>query len=605
MKHLLKILLVVFCCVSFLTSIKAQSKIVIENKLQKIENELCLGKKRYTGWVATYHQNGKLKSCYQVKKGLIEGKMIEFWIFKQDSLRRFRDTIEINNLSVILEPENNEKTQISYNPIKRKEYLQNNFIKNGLGIAYDSLGNKFGEGNYKDNTQNGFWTYYNKGGKIMAKGEYVNGNETDLGNSGIPKNGRINLWSFYFENGNLKEESNYKEGKLNGPRKLYYENGNLKEESNYSDNKLQGLAIGYFNNGTKSFEENYVDGILNGLKKTYYQDGKLERELNYINDKLQGLSIRYFNNGNKSIEENYVDGILNGLKKTYYKDGKLEKEQNYINGKLQGLSMGYFNNGNKSFEEKYENDILLSNKTYYETGNLSKEENFNNGKPNGQHNVYFENGKIKEEKYYVDDKLNGVSKLYNENGNIKVISNFKNNKLNGIIKAFDENGKLSSETTVVNGTLHGPSIIYYPNGKIDTKGFMDSTSLQENKVYGDLYNYNEDGSLKSHFYFDKNGNSVDKSPIKTKIPTKTLISKTELNKSYQCKCCNAKIYGLTNGFTKGGDKCSMTGLESIFSSNELEKLTNEIVNIGYSNIYDYLRNFMYISCSVKCTRICY
>ena len=267
--------------------------------------------------------------------------------------------------------------------------------------------------------------------------------------------------------------------------------------------------------------------------------------------------------------------------------------------------MGYFNNGNKSFEEKYENDILLSNKTYYETGNLSKEENFNNGKPNGQHNVYFENGKIKEEKYYVDDKLNGVSKLYNENGNIKVISNFKNNKLNGIIKAFDENGKLSSETTVVNGTLHGPSIIYYPNGKIDTKGFMDSTSLQENKVYGDLYNYNEDGSLKSHFYFDKNGNSVDKSPIKTKIPTKTLISKTELNKSYQCKCCNAKIYGLTNGFTKGGDKCSMTGLESIFSSNELEKLTNEIVNIGYSNIYDYLRNFMYISCSVKCTRICY
>ena len=212
MKHLLKFSLVVFYCATFLTSIKAQSKIVIENKLQKIENELCLGKKRYTGWVASYHQNGKLKSCYQVKKGQIEGKMIEFWIFKQDYLRRFRDTIEINNLSVILEPENNEKVQTTYNPIKRKEYLQNNFIKNGLGIVYDSLGNKFGEGNYKENKQNGFWTYYYISGKIKAKGEYVNGNETDLGISGMPKNGRMNLWTNYYENGNLNDENFFKEG---------------------------------------------------------------------------------------------------------------------------------------------------------------------------------------------------------------------------------------------------------------------------------------------------------------------------------------------------------------------------------------------------------
>ena len=339
MKNLLKFLLIVFC-VGFLNNSKAQSKIVIENKLQKIDNELCLGKKKYTGWVASYHQNGKLKTCYQVKKGLIEGRMLEFWIFKQDSLRRFRDTNEVNNLAFILESENNENTQSLYKPIKRKEYLQSNFIKNGLGIVYDSLGNKFGEGNYKDDKQNGFWTYYYKSGKINAKGEFVNGNETDFGKTGIPKNGRMNLWSIYYENGNLEEEASYKDGKLTGPRKLYFENGNLQEE------------------------QNLIEGELNGIYKTYHENGKIKQESNLVNGKYQGLQIGYFENGNKSVEENYVDDELNGQKKTYYENGKLQKELNFVKGKLRGLQIGYFDNGNKSFEENYLEGELNGQKKY-------------------------------------------------------------------------------------------------------------------------------------------------------------------------------------------------------------------------------------------------
>jgi len=42
-----------------------------------------------------------------------------------------------------------------------------------------------------------------------------------------------------YENGSLKEEATYINGKINGIHKLYYENGRLWEEINYIDIKIK------------------------------------------------------------------------------------------------------------------------------------------------------------------------------------------------------------------------------------------------------------------------------------------------------------------------------------------------------------------------------
>ena len=41
------------------------------------------------------------------------------------------------------------------------------------------------------------------------------------------------LWKFYFEDGQLDQEINYKDGIFNGVCKWYYVNGQLKVEGNY------------------------------------------------------------------------------------------------------------------------------------------------------------------------------------------------------------------------------------------------------------------------------------------------------------------------------------------------------------------------------------
>ena len=652
MNYILKFLFVAFF-VGCLSNLKAQTKIVLESKLKNIDNEFCLGKKKYTGWAANYHQNGKLKSCYEVKKGIIEGRMVEFWIYKQDSLKRFRDTIELNNLGAILEPLKSENSPSLYKPIKRKEYLQTNFIKNGIGIVYDSLGNKFGEGTYKDAKQNGIWTYYHISGKLKAKGEFLNGNETEFGKSGVPLSGRFNLWSFYFESGNLSEESNYKDGKLNGLSKKYFENGNLQSESNYIDHKYNGIVKFYYENGNLEEQSYYVNDEINGTAKFYYENGKLKEEGSRKDGKLNGIVKFYNENGNLQSECNYQDDKEDGVLKTYYENGQLNEVLNFKEGKKSGISIYYDGSGKLYQEANFKGDSLIGllktyykngqlqseinyshnvasglSKTYDEDGNLEKEENYLDGKRSGLSKEYYKNGNLKLLANYEEDIIKGITKVYYENGNIQQetnylngqqtglrksyhlngkieeLANFKDGKITGIVKTYYENGILESELSFYNDTTRcGPFKIYYLNGKLKSKGTIDTNSLHTEKLAGDFFSYNEDGSLNMHVFIDENGNEVDRMP--KKVIAKPVISISELNKYYTCKCCNSPVKGLKNGVNSSGEVCGTYGFEAIFSSDRLEELDSQVKNLGYSNIYEFLRYYSYKYCSLKCARLCY
>ena len=49
----------------------------------------------------------------------------------------------------------------------------------------------------------------------------------------------------YYDNGTLKAERQFKDGKLNGVYRAYYEDGVLKAEGNYQDDKLEGVLKRY------------------------------------------------------------------------------------------------------------------------------------------------------------------------------------------------------------------------------------------------------------------------------------------------------------------------------------------------------------------------
>ena len=60
----------------------------------------------------------------------------------------------------------------------------------------------------------------------------------------MPKGSGIN--KEYYENGIIKEEMSYKDGKLNGIFKEYYENGSLKSKGTFKDGALDGEVKEYY-----------------------------------------------------------------------------------------------------------------------------------------------------------------------------------------------------------------------------------------------------------------------------------------------------------------------------------------------------------------------
>jgi hypothetical protein len=82
----------------------------------------------------------------------------------------------------------------------------------------------------------------------------------------------------YYDNGVLKDECVYKDGKLNGPCKRYYQNGKLWEELNYIDNKENGREKEYDKAG-KLVQDKFVSDGRIVSSTIYNQDGSVHADV--------------------------------------------------------------------------------------------------------------------------------------------------------------------------------------------------------------------------------------------------------------------------------------------------------------------------------------
>ncbi|MDG1841551.1 MAG: hypothetical protein P8I93_04295 [Crocinitomicaceae bacterium] len=62
---------------------------------------------------------------------------------------------------------------------------------------------------------------------------------------------------YYKSNGQIKEETSYKNGKLDGVSKSWYKNGQLKDECLWKDNKIMIYAKSWYVNGQMKSEKTF------------------------------------------------------------------------------------------------------------------------------------------------------------------------------------------------------------------------------------------------------------------------------------------------------------------------------------------------------------
>lgn len=136
-----------------------------------------------------------------------------------------------------------------------------------LTTFFDEKGAKVSEGHEVNHKQDGEWKYYHKGGaKVMSVELY--------------KDGLLNGFrKVYFPNGAIAEECNYVKGLKQGGYKKYNEKGIVLEESYFVDGKYNGPAVFRDDYGNKGAEGVFKNDLKVGTWKIY-KEGKLVKEEN-------------------------------------------------------------------------------------------------------------------------------------------------------------------------------------------------------------------------------------------------------------------------------------------------------------------------------------
>ena len=115
-----------------------------------------------------------------------------------------------------------------------------------------------------------------------------------------------------YEDGQLKYEANFKDGKWDGLYQQWYENGQLEYEGNWKNGEYDGLHQEWYENGQLQIEANYKDGELDGLYKAWSQKAEMIRNRTYYHiqakftDVLFGDLEHFIFTDSEGVEYNFL-----------------------------------------------------------------------------------------------------------------------------------------------------------------------------------------------------------------------------------------------------------------------------------------------------------
>ena len=151
------------------------------------------------------------------------------------------------------------------------------------------------------------------------------------------------VWRYYYETGELEKEIHYKDDMKYGKEIRYFPSGAVNLEMEYTGDTLGTYLTGsykhYYENGQLVEEWNYKDGVPDGKFSLYYQNGQKQQEGQIYNGLKSGIWRYYDEQGNlvkevdfKDFEQDWTEDYLAGTIKYYSPDGKAYYQETYASG---------------------------------------------------------------------------------------------------------------------------------------------------------------------------------------------------------------------------------------------------------------------------------
>ena len=408
-----------------------------------------------------YFTNGKLSSKYSYKDGLIDGYVINYhrngsiesegWFKEGDRIGEWKEYDRFGHLTDLKYYLNGEMDRYFFEYGGNEKMIVRSFYKSGIlhEIAYADTSGNILKRSYFPNGNGKYESPF-----LFSKSKYVKG---EL--AGGMRHGKF---QFFYPNGIVDTEYNYRYGTIQGPYLSNHFSGQAYEKGVYLNGDKEGLWERFYLSGNIRYKRFYHKGKQIGRFYKYYSSGQL-KEASAVdeNGKEHGMDTIYHQNGtiariipmhHGNIHGNYI--VYDVFEQPMYKK--------YYNGD-EFYAYSYLKGG------KWIEPITLKEKsavkTFYDNGKPAHSYQVKNGRRDGEAIVYYSNGKLWEKEHYKDGMLDGSYESYYENGQLEVKCTYIDGEEEGSYVAYEKDGKLIESFNYVNGSKHGEAK-YYEKGKL-------------------------------------------------------------------------------------------------------------------------------------------
>jgi antitoxin component YwqK of YwqJK toxin-antitoxin module len=191
--------------------------------------------------------------------------------------------------------------------------------------------------------ENGIWTYFADSTEaVLWEINYFAGS----------KEGKSIYYKYSKVDGILREDTSkieyYKNGILDGVKKVYYPSG-----------KLQRLIT-------------YRMGNYEGPFRIFNEEGKIIESLMYKNNIKDGEATYFYDDGKPLRNEIWSKGLKNGTFKTFYYNGTIQVSETYKNGIKEGEWQSFFSDQKMENRKLYKKDVLIEEEEWDKQGKKIK-----------------------------------------------------------------------------------------------------------------------------------------------------------------------------------------------------------------------------------------
>jgi uncharacterized protein len=346
-----------------------------KNKL-KTEGFYVIGNKE--GEWKTWFRNGLVKSKAHFKNGLQDGRAEEWYDYLVDSQHvvrlagEYKAGIQTGKWESYYRNGQIETEQMYENgklngPMKYyyetgELKLSSNFkdsIQVDTQFEYYANGNKKNEVEFQNNQRHGDFIAYHPNGKLSIKGFYQ---------GGVP----VGNWEWYDDTGtNLLKTSSFDRG--TGLMYEFYATGELKSQTQFVSGVKDGTETIWFESGQVKAKSNFRNGLLQGDYEEFHENGDPLTKTSWIYGKRNGSYESWFGNKQKQFELKFLDDRIHGPSTEWHENGALRSQGQWLHGHRHGEWTWYDRYGDRTLEQVYDFGLVVSTKVLKDVEDIELE----------------------------------------------------------------------------------------------------------------------------------------------------------------------------------------------------------------------------------------